>query len=306
MGFVTVGNAGLNHYDRALRPNRGRPIQILDTLVEFLNGGETTIEIDELVERLNKNYNFDWDKSNLSPYLNSGNDVRDLRSAGAVNKMKAFDDSSRKPLQVHEGIVRTLSPGYYKNAMADIIVNIKRYLGAVAEEGGDTDPRAAWLYARLREWTEKVEEDRDPEVDIDIRQFGRPEEDRGWVDDFAFGKPPLLLGDFSKQFVEFAILIDIDYRNLRVTNESQLREALSAEIMDYYAAALHGPYNSFIGAVSSSDRRKHLQEAKKASNPEDPGHVNTRMPFFDWEINPGSDDNRIRISSLYQHEKIDA
>ncbi|WP_435366016.1 hypothetical protein [Haloarchaeobius sp. DYHT-AS-18] len=303
MGFVTVRTEGDEHYDWHLRPRGGRPFDVLTVLVDFLDEGSYTVDGDDVLTALENRIETDWGDTNLSPYINSDTDVIDLRSAGAVNKVKAVGNESRRPLQLDARMIRTLAPGYYKHAGSDEVRRMIRYLGSADLDGEDLDPRAARLYAILAANADVVDEADDPAVKVAFRQFGSPDDEDGdWLADYPFDSPPLLLGSFGKQYAEFAVLIDIEYQNLEVTHPEALEQAFDDELMDYLAAALYDDYATFTTAASHATRERHVRQQADASGASDPA-VSAQMPFFDSIVTVDRDANHIQLAALYQRDK---
>ncbi|ELY35569.1 hypothetical protein C496_23371 [Natronorubrum tibetense GA33] len=303
MGFVTVRDEGDEHYDWHLRPGGGRPFDVLTVLVDFLDDGGYTVDSNDVLAALEERIDTDWGDTNLSPYINSDSDVSDLRSAGAVNKVKAVGNESRRPLQLDAPMIRTLAPGYYEHAASDEVRRMMRYLGSADLDGEDLDPRAARLYVILAANADVVDESEYPEVKVTFRQFGRPDDaDDDWLADYPFDSPPLLLGAFEKQYAEFAILIDIDYRNLEVAKPEALERAYNDELMDYLAAALYDDYATFTTEASHATREQHVRQQADASGASDPA-VSAQMPFFDSIVTLDRNSNHVQLAALYQREK---
>lgn len=303
MGFVTVRDEGDEHYDWHLRPGGGRPFDVLTVLVDFLDKGAYTVDGEDVLAALDDRIDTDWGDTNLSPYINTDSDAQDLRSAGAVNKVKAVGNESRRPLQLDARMIRTLAPGYYEHATSDDVRRMKRYLGSADLDGEDLDPRAARLYAILAANTDVVDESENPEVKVTFRQFGKPDdEDADWLADYPFDSPPLLLGAFGKQYAEFAVLVNIEYRNLDVTGPDALEQAYDAELMDYLAAALYDDFATFTTEASHATREQHVRQKADASGADDPA-VSAQMPFFDSEVTVDRDANHVQLAALYQRDK---
>lgn len=299
MGFVTVREEGDVHYDRALRPRGGRPFDVLTVLVEFLDDGTYTVDVDDVLAALDERIDTDWGDTNLSPYLNTGSDAQDLRSPGALNKVKAVGNESRRPLQLDGRMVRTLAPGHYEYATIDEVRRRKRYLGSADLDGEDLDPRAARLYAMLRDHTSHEDDEADPEVAITFRKFGSPDDaDADWLADYPYDSL-LLLGNFSKQFAEFAVLADVEYRNLDVDSTDDLEQAFGEELRNYIAAALYDDYDDFTTAASDAERAEHVRNEADTSGIDEPA-INARMPFFDSDVDIDEGEKRVRLAALYQ------
>lgn len=305
MGFVTVRDEGDEHYDWHLRPGGGRPFDVLTVLGDFVDDGEYTVDGNDILTALKEQIETGWDDTNLSPYINTDSDVTDLRSAGAVNKVKAVGNESRRPLQLGPPMVRTIAPGYYEHAGSDEVREMIRYLGSAVLDGEDPDPRAARLYATLAANAERDDaaDAADPAVDVRIRQFGQPEgEGDDWLADFPFGSPPLLLGAFDKQYAEFAVLIDVEYRNLEVTDADALEQAYNGELMDYIAAALYDDYAEFTTAASHAEREHHVRETADPSGVSEPA-IDPQIPFFDSKVAVDTDAKHVQLAALYQRDK---
>ena len=303
MGFVTVRDEGDEHYDWHIRPGGGRPFDVLSVLVDFVDDGEYTVDGDDVLAALEDRIDTDWGDTNLSPYINTDSDAPDLRTAGAVNKVKAVGNESRRPLQLDAAMIRTLAPGYYEHAASDDVRWKTRYLGSAVLDDEDPDPRAARLYETLRAHATLEDDDEPPAVSITFRQFGRPEdEDADWLEDFPFGSPPLLLGAFDKQYVEFAVLVDVEYRNLAVTDSDALEQVLKSELVGYLAAALYDDYEAFATDASHATREKHLEEEADPSGVDDPA-VSPQIPFYDSDVDIDEDAEHIRLAALYQRDK---
>lgn len=305
MGFVTVREEGDEHYDWHLRPGGGRPFDILTVLVDFVDDDEYTVDGDDILAALEDRIETDWGDTNLSPYINTDSDVTDVRSAGAVNKVKAVGDESRRPLQVGSPMVRTLAPGYYEHAGSDEVRDMIRYLGSAVLDGEGPDPRAARLYASLAANAERdgATDDADPAVRVSIRQFGRPEDETAdWLADYPFDSPPLLLGAFDNQYDEFAVLIDVEYRNLEVTDVDALEEAYDGELMGYIAAALYDDYAKFTMEASHAECEHHVRETADSSGVSEPA-IDPQMPFFDSTVTVDTDAKHVQLAALYQRDK---
>lgn len=303
MGFVTVRGEGDEHYDWHIRPGGGRPFDVLSVLVDFVDAREYTVDGSDVLGALEDRIDTDWGDTNLSPYINTDSDAQDLRTAGAVNKVRAVGNESRRPLQLDSAMTRTLAPGYYEHATSDEVRRKIRYLGSALLDGEDPDPRAARLYAILRSYAALEDEAVAPEVAIRFRQFGRPDDDAGdWLADFPFDSPPLLLGDFDNQYVEFAVLVDVEYRNLEVTDVDALEQRFESELVGYLAAALYDDYGEFTTAASHARREEHVRDEADASGADEPA-VSPRMPFYDSTVTVDDDANHVRLAALYQREK---
>ena len=133
MGFVTVRDKGEEHYDWHIRPGGGRPFDVLSVLVDFVDDGEFTVDGSDVLGALEDRIETDWGDTNLSPYLNTDSDALDLRTAGALNKVKTVGNQSRRPLQLDAAMVRTLAPGYYEHATSDDVRRRICYLGGGRE-----------------------------------------------------------------------------------------------------------------------------------------------------------------------------
>jgi len=301
MGFVTVRDEGDEHYDWHLRPGGGRPFDVLTVLVDFLDDGAYTVDGDDILAALEDRIETDWGDTNLSPYINTDSDVSNLRSAGAVNKVKAVGNESRRPLQLDARMIRTLAPGYYEHAASDEVRRMMRYLGSADLDGEDPDPRAARLYAILAANAVSGDESEDPAVKVTFRQFGRPD-DGDWLADYPYDSPPLLLGAFDKQYAEFAVHVDVEYRNLDVARPGALEQAFDDELVDYLAAALYDDYAAFTTEASHATREQHVRQKADASGADDPA-VSAQMPFFDSDVAVDRDANHVQLAALYQRER---
>jgi hypothetical protein len=305
MGFVTVRDEGGEHYDWHLRPGGGRPFDVLTVLADFVDDGEYTVDGDNVLAALEDRIETDWSDTNLSPYINTDSDVTDLRSAGAVNKVKAVGNESRRPLQLDPRMVRTLAPGYYEHAGSDEVREMIRYLGSAVLDGEDPDPRAARLYAILAANAKRDDAAETPNsrVNVTVRQFGRPDDEADdWLADYPFDSPPLLLGAFDKQYAEFAVLIDVEYENLEVTDSDALERAYDGELMDYLAAALYDDYGEFSTDASHAAREHHVREEADPSGVSDPA-VDPQIPFFDSTVTVDTDAKYVQLAALYQRDK---
>lgn len=303
MGFVTVRDEGEEHYDWHIRPGGGRLFDVLSVLVDFIDDGEFTVDGSDVLGALEDRIETDWGDTNLSPYLNTDSDALDLRTAGAVNKVKAVGNESRRPLQLDGAMVRTLAPGYYEHATSDDVRRKIRYLGSAVLDDEDPDPRAARLYAKLRSYADLEDDADDPEVAIRFRQFGRPEDaDADWLGDYPFDSPPLLLGEFDKQYAEFAVLVDVEYRNLDVHSPDALSEAFETELVGYLAAALYDDYAAFTTDASHATRKDHVLKEADPSGADDPA-VSARMTFYDSAVTDDEDANHVQLAALYQRVK---
>jgi hypothetical protein len=303
MGFVTVRDEGEEHYDWHIRPGGGRPFDVLSVLQDFVDGGEYTVDGSDVLGALEGRIDTDWGDTNLSPYLNTDSDALDLRTAGAVNKVKAVGNESRRPLQLDGAMVRALAPGYYEHATSDEVRRKIRYLGSAVLDDEDPDPRAARLYETLRAHADLEDADEDPEVAIRFRQFGRPEDDDAdWLADYPFDSPPLLLGAFDKQYAEFAVLVDVEYRNLDVGSPDVLAQAFASELVGYLAAALYDDYTAFTTNASHATRETHVVEKADPSGASDPA-VSPQIPFYDSAVTVDADANHVQLAALYQRDK---
>lgn len=327
MEFVPLNNDGIYYYEKFLEPNRGKAYSLIETLESFCDEGKVIIGIPELRARFDDQHDYD---DNISKLLNPGEDGRDVRSAGALIKLKAHEDISREPLQINEKIVRDLAHGYNPNRDDEIVLNMKRYLGNAYESNidvkgnhpleGHHPSMAASLCSHILDLSAvKPEGNDDPEVAVNIRNFGRPEEESEWIEDYPLKEH--ILDAFSKQYHQLAILIVIRYKNIRITNKSQVRYRLNNFIMEYNGASLHKRYdlfeklislqdridlvtkynsaelsgenNSFAQLISSQDRINYLQ-TEKNENPEG------LAPLFKDRPDIDRDNNRMRIASLYR------
>jgi hypothetical protein len=303
MGFVTVRDEGEEHYDWHIRPGGGRPFDVLSVLVDFVDDGEFTVDGSDVLAALEDRIDTDWGDTNLSPYLNTESDALDLRTAGALNKVKAVGNESRRPLQLDAGLVRTLAPGYYEHATSDDVRRKIRYLGSAVLDDEDPDPRAARLYAKLLSHADLQDDGEDPEVAIRFRQFGSPDDDDAdWLADYPFDSPPLLLGAFNDQYAEFAVLVDVEYRNLDVRSPDELADAFETDLAGYLAAALYDDYTEFTTAASHATREQHVKEKADPTGAADPA-VSPQIPFYDSVVTVDADANHVRLAALYQRDK---
>jgi len=303
MGFVTVRDEGEEHYDWHIRPGGGRPFDVLSVLVDFVDDGEFTVDGSDVLGALEDRIDTDWGDTNLSPYLNTDSDALDLRTAGAVNKVKAVGNESRRPLQLDGAMVRTLAPGYYEHATSMDVRRRTRYLGSAVLDDEDPDPRAARLYAKLRSHADLEDGAEDPAIAIEFRQFGRPADaDADWLADYPFDSPPLLLGAFEKQYAEFAVLVDVEYKNLDVHSADALAEAFETELVGYLAAALYDDYAAFTTDASHATRETHVTENADPSGASDPA-VGPQIPFYDSAVTVDEDANHVQLAALYQRDK---
>ncbi|MFC6954825.1 hypothetical protein [Halorubellus litoreus] len=304
MGFVTVRDEGEEYYDWHLRPGGGRPFDVLSVLVDFVDDREFTVDGSDVLGALEDRIDTDWGDTNLSPYLNTDSDALDLRTAGALNKVKAVGNESRRPLQLDGAMIRTLAPGYFEHATSDDVRRKTRYLGSAVLDDEDPDPRAARLYAKLRSHATLEDDAEDPAVAVRFRQFGRPpaDEDADWLADYPFDSPPLLLGEFDKQYVEFAVLADVEYRNLEVDAPDELADAFKSELVGYLAAALYDDYAEFTTEASHATRKDHVRKDADTEGVDDPA-VSARMTFYDSVVTVDTDANHVQLAALYQRDK---
>lgn len=312
---IRIDNDGYNTYVRTLRPEGGLIMDVLEVLVEYLDERRYVVDLQELLDRVSAKIDRDWGQNNLTPY------IKRLQAAGAVCKVKLLNGQS-EPLLIDEAMTRELSPTPYNQAR-EYTGNMKRFLGSVYERADDlldspnpddwtseetgTVARMAFIWGRLAPQLNR-NSDQAMEVGITIHHLGQvDDENASWLDEFPF-ENLLLFDRFNDLSSEYAALIDIELRNVTISNSDDIGDSLIEPLLNFHAACLFGGnFLNMAGIMGLSMARDHLlQEPEFDFN--NPGHFNTRMPFFDWDVelnlNPQNvaSDSHLRVVTLYQNE----
>lgn len=299
--YVEVKQADIGEYTRELAPSfTGRYEDLIRALMGFVNQGTQTVSLSTLAKQVDP----DWNLKIQRQYL------KDIERAGAVDKVRALDNNSREPAQIHKTLLRHLHKdhvAFSKHKEAKYIID---YMWSADQQASDPSsdvtedaqiPRKGWLYGIVRKFAEPPARTINPKFHVEFRQLGRPNhDDPEWQADFDYEDVLFPNQDFYDHIDQYAVLIDIHFEDLEIVRPG-LESRLEEELVNYHAATLHDNEVA-IGGVATGDPEDYLEKKADPTVPDGHSPPIAQVPWFDYDATVDADVGTIRLQSLYQQE----